>query len=204
MPARSTFTSTVSTCWKPRLVIGSRTFTVSLFRSHVHGPPFLTTALAPFNLIALVIFRPLRLFLPSDGKLRQGRIVLLKATHAPIVGAIHAYEWIVSRIKGSNGYSNLRGPRQNSMKRPSAPPPNKPDSRPQSSYRPRVPSSQRTGAGVIEPRPRSQDRRGPEDDYADAPTSAEVQIAELASKIDRLTALVVALQAGQGTQTVRT
>ncbi|KAI1253582.1 hypothetical protein MGN70_005792 [Eutypa lata] len=161
--------------------------------------------MAPFNLIALVIFRPLRLFLPSDSKFRQARIILLKATHAPIVGAIHAYEWFITKFKGFEGFDSLRGPRrQNSMKRPPAPPPpHRPDSRPQSDHRPQMPSAQRTTADVIEPRPRSREPRV-EDDNMDAPTDVEVQIAELASKIDRLTTLVVALQSGQGTQMVRT
>lgn len=90
------------------------------------------------------------------------------------------------------------------MKRPPAPPPpHRPDSRPQSDHRPQMPSAQRTTADVIEPRPGSREPRV-EDDNMDAPTDVEVQIAELASKIDRLTTLVVALQSGQGTQMVRT
>ncbi|KAI4690050.1 uncharacterized protein J4E84_004231 [Alternaria hordeiaustralica] len=50
----------------------------------------LTYFLPPLNLIPLVI-RPLRLVIPSE-RLRSVRIVLLKATHLPLVFAIWAYE----------------------------------------------------------------------------------------------------------------
>ncbi|KAI4165596.1 MAG: hypothetical protein LQ342_001009 [Letrouitia transgressa] len=43
------------------------------------------------NLIPLTLFRPLRLFVNSE-QLRSARIILLKATHLPYVGAIWAYE----------------------------------------------------------------------------------------------------------------
>ncbi|KAI1381835.1 ion transporter [Hypoxylon crocopeplum] len=161
----------------------------------------LTHFYPPFNLIALGIFRPLRIFLPSDDKFRQGRILLLRATHAPIVGAIQVYEWFTKKIN-PDGFDNFRGPRQSSFKRNSAPPPGRPDSRPRSGYRPRMPVSRPASAEVISrPRPRPQPS---EDDVADAPTDVEVRISELAGKIDRLTALVVALQSGAGIETVRT
>ena len=44
----------------------------------------------PQNLIAL-LFRPLRLILDAQ-TLRQFRIIILKATHAPFVAIIYAYE----------------------------------------------------------------------------------------------------------------
>ncbi|OAA57087.1 receptor-activated Ca2+-permeable cation channel [Niveomyces insectorum RCEF 264] len=59
----------------------------------------LTHFYPPSNLLALVIFRPLRLFLPSDHKFRAARIALLKATHLPIVAAIQIYELARGRIQ---------------------------------------------------------------------------------------------------------
>ncbi|KAL7628981.1 hypothetical protein AAE478_000499 [Parahypoxylon ruwenzoriense] len=161
----------------------------------------LTHFYPPFNLIALGIFRPLRLFLPSTSKLRQGRILLLRATHAPIVGVIQVYEWLTKKVN-PDGYDNFRGPQQSSMKRTPAPPLDRPDSRPQSGYRPRSSVSRPTGAETIsKPKPRQQ----PPEDYAgEAPSDVEVQISELSAKIDRLTALVVALQSGAGIETIRT
>ncbi|KAI1098305.1 ion transporter [Jackrogersella minutella] len=162
----------------------------------------LTHFYPPFNLIALGIFRPLRLFLPSDDKFRQGRIVLLRATHVPIVGVIQAYEWFTKKVN-PDGFDNFRGPRTDSFhKRQPAPPVDRPDSRPRSGYRPRVPVSRQASAELInKPTARQQD---PEDYVGDAPSDMEVRISELAAKIDRLTALVVSLQSGAGIDTVRT
>ncbi|KAI1656786.1 hypothetical protein F4813DRAFT_363308 [Daldinia decipiens] len=160
----------------------------------------LTHFYPPFNLLALGIFRPLRLFLPSDDKFRQARILLLRATHAPIVGAIQVYEWFTNKAN-HDGFDNFRGPRQNSFKRNAAPPGGL-GSRPQSGYRPRIPTPHATSAEVIH-KPRPQQRVI--DDYAgEAPSDVEVRISELAAKIDRLTTLVVALQSGAGVETVET
>ncbi|XXG94341.1 hypothetical protein Hte_000595 [Hypoxylon texense] len=161
----------------------------------------LTHFYPPFNLLPLGIFRPLRLIFPSNDKFRQGRILLLRATHAPIVGVIQAYEWFTKKVN-PDGFDNFRGPRQASFKRNSAPPPSRPDSRPRSGYRPRLTASRPASAEVISrPKPREQ----PQDDYVgDAPSDVEVRISELTAKIDRLTALVVALQSGAGTETIRT
>src|ERR1700722_8483601 len=54
----------------------------------------LTHFYPPLNLLALMIFRPLRLVFRRDEKFRAGRIVLLRITHAPIVWAIQLYELI--------------------------------------------------------------------------------------------------------------
>ncbi|KAL1888105.1 hypothetical protein Sste5346_009792 [Sporothrix stenoceras] len=71
----------------------------------------LTHFYPPFNLIALIIFRPLRLFLPSDHKFRAARIALLKVTHLPIVGTIQLYELIRGKIQdASDEYSAIHGP----------------------------------------------------------------------------------------------
>ncbi|KAI0890290.1 ion transporter [Annulohypoxylon maeteangense] len=162
----------------------------------------LTHFYPPFNLLALGIFRPLRLFLPSDDKFRQGRILLLRATHAPIVGVIQAYEWLTKKVN-PDGFDNFRGPRTTSFnKRQSAPPLDRLDNRIRSGFRPRMPTSRRTSSEVISrPKLREEDA----EDYAgDAPSDMEVQISELSAKIDRLTALVVSLQSGAGLDTVRT
>lgn len=51
----------------------------------------LTHFYPPFNLIPLILIRPLRLFCGPE-TLRRLRIALLKGTHAPIVASIWAYE----------------------------------------------------------------------------------------------------------------
>lgn len=68
----------------------------------------LTHFYPPFNLIALVIFRPLRLVFSHDEKFRAGRIVLLKITHLPIVGAIKLYELARQRIH-KDKHAGLKG-----------------------------------------------------------------------------------------------
>lgn len=73
----------------------------------------LTHFYPPFNLLALVIFRPLRLFLPSDTKFRAARIALLKATHMPIVVTIQFYELVRNKFQHSGDrYSVINGPHQ--------------------------------------------------------------------------------------------
>lgn len=67
------------------------------------------------NLIPLCI-RPFRLVLPSE-RLRSARIVLLKATHLPFVGAIWAYEQLADAGK--------REPMQLSFSGPQTPVPSK-------------------------------------------------------------------------------
>ncbi|KAI1876863.1 uncharacterized protein JN550_000935 [Neoarthrinium moseri] len=156
----------------------------------------LTHFYPPFNLLALCIFRPLRLFLPSGDKFRQARIILLKATHLPIVGVIRVYEYITSKISPSDGFDTFRGPRRAATKRRPAPPLTS------SGPRPRVTRRPTSGDDIHQPSPARS--RQPEDDSTDAPTDVEVRISELSLKIDRLTALVAALQPGAGTETTRT
>ncbi|ETS83610.1 hypothetical protein PFICI_05486 [Pestalotiopsis fici W106-1] len=155
----------------------------------------LTHFYPPFNLLALGIFRPLRLFLPSDNKFRQARIMLLKATHLPIVAVIKAYELITFRVSPSkDGFDSFRGPRQTSRRSPAPP---------LSSSRRSHISSRHTNHEVIS-QPSPTRSRQDQDDSTDAPTDVEVRIAELSSKIDRLTALVAMLQPGAGIETTRT
>lgn len=69
----------------------------------------LTHFYPPFNLLALLIFRPLRLFLPSNTHIRAARILLLKATHLPIVGAIMLYELVRGKV-GRDDFAGFKGP----------------------------------------------------------------------------------------------
>ncbi|KAF2772744.1 Ca2+/Mg2+-permeable cation channel [Teratosphaeria nubilosa] len=57
----------------------------------------LTYFIPPLNLLPLLL-RPLRLVL-SAARLRTMRIVLLKATHAPLVGMIMAYELLAAKAR---------------------------------------------------------------------------------------------------------
>ncbi|KAI1259261.1 hypothetical protein F5Y18DRAFT_410244 [Xylariaceae sp. FL1019] len=159
----------------------------------------LTHFYPPFNLLALLIFRPLRLFLPSDTKFRQGRILLLRATHAPIVGLIQAYEWFANKLN-LNSFDSFGSPQQESVKRQVIPPPNRLDSRPRSGLQSQLAARQNSTETTHSPRRRV----APEDDGGDAPTDVEVQISELTAKIDHLTALVVALQPSESLESVRT
>ncbi|KAF2263356.1 hypothetical protein CC78DRAFT_465990 [Lojkania enalia] len=75
----------------------------------------LTYYLPPLNLIPLIL-RPLRLVLPSE-RLRSARIIILKATHIPFVGAIWAYEQLARRDR-SSGMVSISGPETpNALKR---------------------------------------------------------------------------------------
>ena len=49
------------------------------------------------NLIPLLLFRPLRLWIPSE-QIRSARIVLLKITHAPCIASIWIYETLVGHV----------------------------------------------------------------------------------------------------------
>lgn len=51
------------------------------------------------NLVALILMRPLRLCISSDG-LRRERVLLLKITHMPIVAIIWVWEAFHTRIYG--------------------------------------------------------------------------------------------------------
>jgi hypothetical protein len=179
----------------------------------------LTHFYPPFNLLALVIFRPLRLFLPSDSKFRQARILLLKATHLPIVAAIELYEWLRGAPSGrGTQYSAFRGPGRSSAALGSPRPPKnwKPATHRQSASSLRADPSFHTlrpppaasaslldaaGAGPLPRLTREQrqaaDEAAEEQAFGDQSTDVEVRIADLAGKIDRLTDLVLSLQAQQ-------
>ncbi|KAH6632313.1 hypothetical protein F5144DRAFT_533722 [Chaetomium tenue] len=169
----------------------------------------LTHFYPPFNLLALVIFRPLRLFLPSDNKFRKARILLLKATHLPIVAVIEFYEWLHGTAGKGTQYTGFRGPRhatiaspnparrlqhqhQHHQQRPAQPLPSS-----STLTLPRPPPPQATAstlstlAMATEPSVSSSTTR-----HEPSP-EVEDRIADLSAKIDRLTDLVVALQAKQ-------
>ncbi|TWU72779.1 hypothetical protein ED733_003471 [Metarhizium rileyi] len=142
----------------------------------------LTHFYPPFNLLALVIFRPLRLCLPSVGKYRAGRIILLRATHLPIVGAIKLYEYI-RRDSQDDEFAGFRGPRESKRNSRSIM-----HNRPSSRYsRHHIALSQESTLLRTDGRRR-------EDEDIEEPKGVEGQIAELHQKIDQLTFLVTAMQ----------
>ncbi|KAI6783326.1 Calcium channel-like protein [Emericellopsis cladophorae] len=62
----------------------------------------LTHFLPPFNIIALVFFRPWRFIFPKDDRFRHSRVVALKITHAPVVLLIRLYESLCRKIAGTS------------------------------------------------------------------------------------------------------
>jgi hypothetical protein len=154
----------------------------------------LTHFYPPFNLLALVIFRPLRLFLPSDNKFRGARIVLLKATHLPIVGAIRLFELIRGSVVYTDDFAGFSGPpRTGSSGTPKKP----------AAARPPMASRPSGASWRNSPRPVSASdliprlQRAGEDTDVDAPSDTDVRIAELSVKIDKLTELVLRMHAQQ-------
>ncbi|KAF7680904.1 hypothetical protein GT037_002555 [Alternaria burnsii] len=75
----------------------------------------LTYFLPPLNLIPLVI-RPLRLVFPSE-RLRSVRIVLLKATHLPLVSAIWAFEQLTDTRNRRVKVTSFSGPQTPTLPR---------------------------------------------------------------------------------------
>ncbi|EEU40760.1 uncharacterized protein NECHADRAFT_99148 [Fusarium vanettenii 77-13-4] len=144
----------------------------------------LTHFFPPFNLLAFAIFRPWRLIFSADEKFRAGRIILLKATHWPIVGIIKLYE--MYRKPGVDEFAGFKGPqhstRRNGRKNLAA----------------KRSTSNVGRRSLLSPRGRlnARDLERPEDDV-EAPTAAESQLSELNRKVDQLTALVLALQEKQ-------
>ncbi|KAI3402112.1 hypothetical protein diail_41 [Diaporthe ilicicola] len=169
----------------------------------------LTHFYPPFNLLALVIFRPLRLVLPSDNKFRAARILLLKATHLPIVGVIMLYELVKGKV-ASDEFYGFKGPRLEGLNSDGPAPQRKasrakvrPTSSSDAYYAHQQQLQQRRPHGVPEAllRPASAPARAapaadPDiaNDDMDAPTDMDVKIAELSSKIDRLTEMMLSMQ----------
>jgi hypothetical protein len=72
----------------------------------------LTHFYPPLNLIPLILIRPMRLFVTAE-KLRNIRIVLLKFTHIPIVGAIWLFERAQDKVSGTATAFSSMGPIKN-------------------------------------------------------------------------------------------
>ncbi|KAK0715564.1 hypothetical protein B0H67DRAFT_645298 [Lasiosphaeris hirsuta] len=162
----------------------------------------LTHFYPPFNLLALVIFRPLRLFLPSDNKFRSARIMLLKATHLPIVAVIELYEWFVGTSQKGAQYTGFRGPRHAVQASP-APvqkkwgPGRPPHVRSLASSSSLRPASAEVLPRLSERQMAMAEEAAEERTFGEPATDIEVQISELAAKIDRLTEVVIAMQSQQ-------
>ncbi|KKA31015.1 hypothetical protein TD95_005217 [Thielaviopsis punctulata] len=140
----------------------------------------LTHFMPPFNLIALVIFRPLRLVHKSDIHFRAARIALLKATHWPVVAVIKAYETVFG--DGSHhSFTGLKGPG------PARGP----------SIRNKMPArlSRPPSSGNQTMVPQGSSLSSQEAEGGNGSTAAlQAQISELNGKIDQLMAVVLALQ----------
>ncbi|ROW14567.1 hypothetical protein VPNG_03267 [Cytospora leucostoma] len=149
----------------------------------------LTHFYPPFNLLALIIFRPLRLFLPSDRNFRAARIVLLKATHLPIVGAIMLYELVRGKVTDDE-YCGFKGPRQGTCASAATAPSDDGDKK---GTPRRKPSSIRVRPSSA-PLPVVDAGADAANDDVDAPTEMDVRIAELSGKIDRLTEIILSMQ----------
>ncbi|KAG6366412.1 hypothetical protein INS49_000589 [Diaporthe citri] len=164
----------------------------------------LTHFYPPFNLLALAIFRPLRLVLPSDNKFRAARILLLKATHLPIVGAIMLYELVKGKV-ASDEFYGFKGPRLEGALGSGGSAAQRKASR----AKVRPASSSSAYAHQQHQQLRRSDALRPvsapaisapsadpdiANDDMDAPTDMDVKIAELSSKIDRLTDMIIAMQ----------
>lgn len=149
----------------------------------------LTHFYPPFNLLALILFRPWRLVFSSDDKFRAGRILLLKMTHFPIVGAIRGYELIKNKVR-DDPFAGFKGPAittKGSRTRSE-----RQKQQQQQSQGPKTTFS-RPGMGATAPSQMLQPSFVKDDDGMDAPSATETQIAELSKKIDHLTAIVMAL-----------
>ncbi|KAF5615583.1 calcium channel YVC1 [Fusarium sp. NRRL 25303] len=146
----------------------------------------LTHFFPPFNLLALVLFRPWRLFFTADEKFRAGRIMLLKATHWPIVGIIKLYEMYRKPGAVEDEFAGFKGPSRSSRR----------NGRHAIAQKR---SESNVGRQTLSPRGRANGRSiEVREDDVDAPTAVEVQLTELNRKIDQLTAAITAMQEKQG------
>ncbi|KAL6710073.1 hypothetical protein ACN47E_009864 [Coniothyrium glycines] len=133
----------------------------------------LTYFLPPLNLIPLGL-RPFRLCLPSD-HLRSARIVLLKATHLPFVGAIWLYEQLADARKRDSRLMSFSGPQTST---PSRRPPRLPVNSP------RLLMADGPGKGY--PLLRPQTKSG----LADSDTQLRNLVLKLSTQVEELTAMV--------------
>lgn len=154
----------------------------------------LTHFYPPFNILALLIFRPMRLVPLSHDRVRQGRILLLRATHLPIVGVIRAYELLRGSVLNQDEYAGFNGPKESSTSSKHKSHRSHRQHRLSSSYAPRISSPRASGENA------RSDTSSSGDDDAGEPDEAQVRISDLAQKIDKLTALVMMLQDQQKSQ----
>lgn len=167
----------------------------------------LTHFYPPFNLIPLILIRPLRLFVPAD-KLRTTRIFLLKATHLPIIGAIWVFETAYEKLKGHTPMFSTMGPISEQLTREST----------ISTKKPRPFLSNRASANTASQHfPEFRNNDGPAccDPFDDSVKSKKegeravvldnpelnglkAQVDDLSSKIAELTALIMAQQGTNG------
>ena len=188
----------------------------------------LTHFYPPFNLVALVMFRPLRYLClwrrgPSDGgsnddddqqrsRLRAARILLLKATHLPIVAAIGLYEWL-RRHAHDDEFAGFKGGPQiatdERLRRTAS----------GRRSRSRPISVVATAAAALTPRrpgmplrkesneqqQQSRTSRRPSracacenDDRTEVLATADTRLDELHRKVDQLTAILTAMQGNNG------
>lgn len=110
---------------------------------------------------------------------------------------IKLYELITYKVSLKEGaYDTFRGPRLASRRNPAAPLTAGNDKH--------RAAPRQTSTEVISQPSSARTLRQTDDDSTEAPSDVEVRIAELSLKIDRLTALVVALQPGAGIEETRT
>lgn len=135
----------------------------------------------PQNLIPLGL-RPFRLCLSSE-HLRSARIVLLKATHLPFVGAIWLYEQLADAGKRDSMLMSFSGPQTPT---PSKRPPRLPVNSP------RLLMGDGPGRGQFLQRP--QTRAG----FADSDAQLKSLVLKLSTQVEELTAMVSQLSEQRG------
>ncbi|RBR17879.1 uncharacterized protein FIESC28_06318 [Fusarium coffeatum] len=146
----------------------------------------LTHFYPPFNLLALVIFRPWRLIFSADERFRVGRIMLLKATHWPIVSIIKLYELYRKPGALEDEFAGFKGPSHSSRRNG------------RQAIAPKRSTSTVGRQALRSPRGRTNGQTAEQrEDDMDAPTAMEVHLSELNHKIDQLTAVVLAMQEKQ-------
>lgn len=145
----------------------------------------LTHFYPPLNLIPLVLIRPMRLFMSAEN-LRSIRILLLKATHTPIVGTIWLYEKFEDHIKGGSHTFGVIGPGTTNTKKVQRPFLVDRNSLQSTSQRysktPRPDSG--TEAGLLQAFKISANKSGQEE--------LERKVEDLSTRIEELTALIMA------------
>jgi hypothetical protein len=145
----------------------------------------LTHFYPPLNLIPLILIRPLRIFVSSEN-LRSIRIILLKTTHTPIVGAIWLYEKLQDHINGENHIFGAIGPGTTNTRKVQRPFLANRNSAQSASQRysktPRPDSG--SEAGFLKAFKAAAGKSGQED--------LERKVEDLSSKIEELTALIMA------------